>query len=136
MEIDEQKIACAVAADICGCSAAEVRRSRKQILPRPKGAVSDPDRFTVAEIVAIAAGVAVRTWRTKVDGDQLVARLALRDADDRGWAVVYESRRGVRVEPVDYTVELWRVQRGERFDPSPVYEAFDLAVAGSEKAEE
>jgi hypothetical protein len=124
-----------IAAYVCGCSPAEMRRYRKQVLPRSGAPVPDPDRFTAAEVGAVAAGVAIKTWRTKVKPDQLVARLALRPGDDRDWQVVYESRRGVRVEPADYVVELWSVQRGARFDPTPVYEAFDLAVAGDRRAD-
>ena len=72
------------AAKICGCSPEEVRRWRKQVLPRPPGAVGDVEMFGVSEVLAMAAGVVAKTWHIRANLDQLVARLALKDGNQRG----------------------------------------------------
>ena len=64
------------AAEICGCSVDEVEEYRRNVLPRPKGAVPDPKRFSASEVVAIAAGAWMRSWRSRT-GLPFVARLAL-----------------------------------------------------------
>jgi hypothetical protein len=116
------------AANICGCTPEEVRRLRKQVLPRPPGFVDDVEMFQASEVVSMAAGVVAKTWRVKADLDQLVARLALKSIGDRDWVLVYESRKGLRIEPKPFTFAVGGAKRGAVFDPAPYYEAFDAAM--------
>jgi hypothetical protein len=77
----------------------------------------------------MSAGAAAKTWKIKANLDQLVARLALRSRDERDWVLVYESRKGLRVEPTPFTLELRGTKKGRIFDPAPCYEAFENAAA-------
>lgn len=119
-----------VAAIICGCSPAEVHRYRKEVLPRPAGLAHDLEAFSAQEVVAMAAGTVARKWHIRAHLDRLVASLALRDSTDRTWLVVYESRRGLRVEPAPFSLSLVGSKRAAVFDPARYYEAFDTAVGG------
>lgn len=119
------------AATICHCSLEAVRDWRKRVLPRPSGSRRDPEMFDVSEVVAMAAGQTIKSWRTgaKSNVDQFVARLALRSGDDRDWVAVYESRHGIRIEAAPFVLELHGTKKGAIFDPGPSYAAFDQAVA-------
>ena len=116
------------AAAICRCAPDEIRRWRKQVLPRSRGSVGDLELFSVSEVVAMAAGTVARTWHIKASFDQLVARLALIDGAERDWVAVYESRKGVRIDRTPFTLPLSGRKRGAFFDPWPYYEAFDAAI--------
>jgi len=120
------------AAQICGCSMKEVENYRREVLPRPPGAVADPERFSVSEVVAIAAGVRMRSWPGRKAVPGFVARLALKPQGDRDWVAVYEPRRGLRFEPVGFVLKVKYVsdKAGRIFDPAPFYEVFDN-LAGS-----
>jgi len=80
----------------------------------------------------MAAGVVAKTWHTRANLDQLVGRLALRNDNDRDWVAVYESRKGVRIEPTPFTLFLQGAKQGAFFDPAPYYEAFDAATTAED----
>ena len=118
-----------VAAAICGCSLGEVDRYRRTVLPRQARGDVDLALFTATEVVAIAAGTVMEKWRHR--SASVVARLALSPPDDRAWVIVYQPRKGIRVEPTPFALVVRRQQGARIFDPAPYYEAFDEAEARS-----
>jgi len=115
------------AAEICNCTAREIDRYRKLVLPRGSGKrrIVNLAEFTTPEVVAMAAGCTFQKWGVKKGADAFVATLALRSAKDRNWVAVFEDRKGLRVEATPFTLTVRGSIKGRIFDPNQYYEACD-----------
>lgn len=119
------------AAEICGCSIKEVEQYRRNVLPRPPGAVPDPKLFSAREVAAIAAGVTLRSWPCRKTALRFVARLALDPSYDPDSLVVYQPQRPLRLERAGFVYGFKNVnsKAGRIFDPAPFFDAFENLLA-------